>query len=151
MRLLHTETLTLHDFTGHPNQPYYAILSHRWESEEVIFQDISDVRQSWRSMIGAGKIIKCCEQAAKDGWEYVVSHFLGYFHAVSSLSIMLILREGQWIDSCCIDKSSSSELSEAINSMFQWYAAAQVCYAYLSDVTISKDNSRFKEEFCRSQ
>ncbi|KAI1796879.1 HET-domain-containing protein [Ganoderma leucocontextum] len=39
-----------------------------------------------------------------------------------------------WIDSCCIDKTSSTELSEAINSMFTWYASATVCYAFLSDV-----------------
>lgn len=41
----------------------------------------------------------------------------------------------QWIDSCCIDKTSSAELSEAINSMFEWYRRAEVCYAYLSDVS----------------
>lgn len=39
-----------------------------------------------------------------------------------------------WIDSCCIDKTSSSELSEAINSMFNWYRDAQLCYAFLADV-----------------
>lgn len=39
-----------------------------------------------------------------------------------------------WIDTCCIDKSDISELSEAINSMFRWYQSAAVCYAYLADV-----------------
>ncbi|KAL1944197.1 hypothetical protein VTO73DRAFT_3382 [Trametes versicolor] len=39
-----------------------------------------------------------------------------------------------WIDSCCIDKSSSAELAEAINSMFQLYKLADVCYVYLADV-----------------
>ncbi|KAF2166495.1 hypothetical protein M409DRAFT_36723, partial [Zasmidium cellare ATCC 36951] len=39
-----------------------------------------------------------------------------------------------WIDTCCIDKASSAELSEAINSMFRWYEKAAVCYAYMSDV-----------------
>jgi hypothetical protein len=38
-------------------------------------------------------------------------------------------------DTVCIDKSSSAELSEAINSMFEWYRGAQVCYAYLADVS----------------
>lgn len=37
--------------------------------------------------------------------------------------------------SCCIDKSSTAELSEAINSMFRWYRTAAICYAYLSDVS----------------
>jgi Heterokaryon incompatibility protein (HET) len=60
------------------------------------------------------RVTRCCAQAAEDGWQYV------------------------WIDSCCIDKKSSAELSEAINSMFQWYRSAQVCYAYLGDV----DNTR---------
>lgn len=62
-------------------------------------------------MIGWSKIKGCCEQAANDGWRYV------------------------WVDSCCIDKTSSSELSEAINSMYQWYEKSQMCYVYLSDVT----------------
>ncbi|KUJ18739.1 HET-domain-containing protein [Mollisia scopiformis] len=70
----------------------------------------------------------CCAQAAKDGFQWV------------------------WIDSCCIDKSSSAELSEAINSMFKWYEGAQVCYAYLYDVTSSIDNlSNVYAEFRRSE
>ncbi|KAH7309235.1 hypothetical protein BKA65DRAFT_414699 [Rhexocercosporidium sp. MPI-PUGE-AT-0058] len=39
-----------------------------------------------------------------------------------------------WIDTCCIDKDSSSELSESINSMFAWYRSSSLCIAYLSDV-----------------
>ncbi|KAI0353269.1 hypothetical protein OH77DRAFT_1522729 [Trametes cingulata] len=39
-----------------------------------------------------------------------------------------------WMDSCCIDKTSSTELSEAINSMYEWYRLAHVCYVYLADV-----------------
>ncbi|KAF4825699.1 Vegetative incompatibility protein HET-E-1 [Colletotrichum siamense] len=39
-----------------------------------------------------------------------------------------------WIDTCCIDKTSSAELSEAINTMFRWYQEAVVCYAFLADV-----------------
>lgn len=48
-----------------------------------------------------------------------------------------------WVDTCCIDKTSSAELSEAINSMFSWYKWATVCYAYLSDV--SADSSRLTD------
>jgi hypothetical protein len=47
-----------------------------------------------------------------------------------------------FIDSCCIDKSSSAELSEAINSMFEWYMLSDVCYAYLSDIGISGGRER---------
>ncbi|KAK5954665.1 hypothetical protein OHC33_004389 [Knufia fluminis] len=39
-----------------------------------------------------------------------------------------------WVDTCCIDKSSSAELTEAINSMYQWYRGAKVCYVYLTDL-----------------
>ena len=46
-----------------------------------------------------------------------------------------------WIDSCCIDKTSSAELSEAINSMYFWYCEAAVCYAFLADVPFD-DNPR---------
>ncbi|TBU43670.1 hypothetical protein BD309DRAFT_89836 [Dichomitus squalens] len=53
------------------------------------------------------------------------------------MACMVARAEGHryiWIDSCCIDKTSSSELSEAINSMYGWYEEAEVCYAYLADV-----------------
>ncbi|KAE9374308.1 HET-domain-containing protein [Stipitochalara longipes BDJ] len=110
MRLLNASTLKLHEFFG-DSIPPYAILSHRWEEQEVTFQDLQDGRG--HRMKGWSKIIGCCQQAVEDGFEYA------------------------WIDSCCIDKSSSAELSEAINSMYSWYEAAVLCYAYLSDVRIS--------------
>ena len=59
---------------------------------------------------GFQKIEYTCSQAAKDGLEYC------------------------WVDTCCIDKSSSAELSEAINSMYAWYRDSRLCYAYLADV-----------------
>jgi hypothetical protein len=46
-----------------------------------------------------------------------------------------------WVDTCCIDKSSSAELSEAISSMSRWYADAKICYAYLADVYMPKNYS----------
>jgi hypothetical protein len=46
-----------------------------------------------------------------------------------------------WIDTCCIDKSSSAELSEAINSMYRWYEESEVCYAYLEDVEEDYENA----------
>ncbi|TBU51379.1 hypothetical protein BD310DRAFT_982665 [Dichomitus squalens] len=44
-----------------------------------------------------------------------------------------------WIDSCCIDKTSSSEQTESINSMYLWYGRAGLCYAYLADVPSGKN------------
>lgn len=61
--------------------------------------------------------------------------------------------EWGWIDTCCIDKRSSAELTEAINSMYAWYAKAAVCYAYLSDVQLVENFWQFKKvqtEFRRS-
>jgi hypothetical protein len=109
MRLLSAMTLDFHEFEG-SNIPEYAILSHRWEGGEVTFQDMQDLTLQLRSKTGFAKVQNCCRQAVRDGYDYV------------------------WVDTCCIDKTSSAELSEAINSMYQWYRNSAVCYAYLSDV-----------------
>ncbi|RYP25684.1 hypothetical protein DL766_006952 [Monosporascus sp. MC13-8B] len=89
--------------------PRYAILSHRWGMEEVTFKDLMDGTGPSRQ--GYDKIRFCSDQAERDG----LDHF--------------------WVDTCCIDKSSSAELTEAINSMFQWYRNAAKCYVYLDDVS----------------
>jgi len=89
--------------------PLYAILSHCWAEEEVLFSDLADLEQARRKK-GFKKIEKTCELAIEDGLYYA------------------------WIDTCCIDKSSSAELSEAINSMFARYRDCTRCYAYLADV-----------------
>ncbi|KAK5653188.1 hypothetical protein OQA88_9086 [Cercophora sp. LCS_1] len=103
MRLLHVRTYKLYTFVRNP--PPYAILSHTWGTEEVTFDDIS--RETRSALRGWSKVEKCCERAISDGLEYV------------------------WIDTCCIDKTDSSELSEAINSMYRYYEEADVCYAFL--------------------
>lgn len=107
MRLLYTSTLKLEEFIG-SNIPPYAILSHTWGNEEVSFQDMQG--SGAMEKVGYEKISRCCEKAATGGFEYA------------------------WVDTCCIDKSSSSELSEAINSMYRWYRNAEVCYVSLADV-----------------
>lgn len=114
MRLLDTETHKLVEFQD-DRVPLYAILSHTWEEDEVSFQDIEG--DSWKHKKGHAKILKACERAREDGFDYI------------------------WIDTCCIDKKSSAELSEAINSMFRWYQESAVCYAYLADVQYSIKDS----------
>ena len=96
--------------------PPYAILSHTWASddEEVTFKDLAEGSRNTKA--GYGKIQFCAEQAARDG----LQHF--------------------WVDTCCIDKSNNTELSEAINSMFRWYRNAARCYVYLSDVSTTDHN-----------
>ncbi|EIW53268.1 uncharacterized protein TRAVEDRAFT_85588, partial [Trametes versicolor FP-101664 SS1] len=56
-----------------------------------------------------------------------------------------------WIDSCCIDKTRSAELSEAINSMFEWYRLSDACYVYLSDVPNGDDPRAPESAFRRSR
>jgi Heterokaryon incompatibility protein (HET) len=92
------------------NIPLYAILSHTWgaDGDEVTFRDLRE--GTARNKAGYEKIEFCRAQAASDGLQYF------------------------WVDTCCIDKSSSAELTEAINSMFRWYQNATRCYVYLSDV-----------------
>jgi hypothetical protein len=113
MRLLTIEQdggFSLTEFIG-DDFPRYAILSHTWgeDHEEVTFKDIMENTGNVKP--GYNKIRFCGERAASDD--------LRYF----------------WVDTCCIDKSNSVELSEAINSMFRWYREAAKCYVYLPDVS----------------
>lgn len=108
MRLINSKSLQFEEFEG-SDIPKYAILSHRWQKEEVLFKDIEHGTASKKN--GYHKFLKLCQLAEQDGIEYA------------------------WMDTCCIDKTSSAELSEAINSMYKWYQNAQIAYAYLYDVT----------------
>src|SRR6266446_3800853 len=119
MRLLRLEDdgeFSLVEFVG-KSIPHYAVLSHTWgaDDEEVTFKDI--VKGTGKSKAGYSKIRFCAKQTAND----VLQHF--------------------WMDTCSIDKSSSSELSEAINSMFSWYRKSSVCYAYLTDVDVDESTA----------
>ncbi|KAM7207837.1 Heterokaryon incompatibility protein (HET) domain containing protein [Naviculisporaceae sp. PSN 640] len=105
-----------------PFPPWYAILSHTWDNEEVNFQQIQDLEVA-KTLKGWTKIEKTCEFAAAMGIEYA------------------------WIDTCCIDKSSSAELSEAINSMFRWYKDSAVCFVWLSDLRCSTETSTEEDFF----
>lgn len=121
MRLLNTTTKKLEDFGVNP--PRYAILSHRWLDEEVTFRDMSRHEVDETRMKGYAKLSAACD----------VTRSLGFLYL--------------WMDTCCIDKSSSSELSESINSMYTWYGKTLMCIVYLNDVR--KD--RWRDEFCQSE
>ena len=97
---------------------------------------------------GWTKIVGCCAQALKEGWEYAVRFMLSMLSKSGNFSTLLTV--WQWIDSCCIDKSSSAELSEAINSMFQWYENSQVCYTYLNDVPVGEEDHERKDSAFRN-
>ncbi|KAK0509804.1 hypothetical protein JMJ35_008198 [Cladonia borealis] len=129
MRLLSTCTFELKSFYDEKEIPRYAILSHTWETgEEITLQELQQkdtniLLNSTKARVVNGeplynvqnirkgfiKIVGCALQAEKDGFKYI------------------------WCDTCCIDKTDFTELSEAINSMFHWYRH-QLCYAYLGDV-----------------
>ncbi|KAI1812792.1 HET-domain-containing protein [Poronia punctata] len=137
MRLIDVNTLQLIEFFT--NIPPYAILSHTWGSEEVTFQDylfaVNPTHHSHshhhsshhqaqaqeiktiRTKTGFHKILNSCSRAKRDGISYL------------------------WCDTNCIDKRSSAELSEAINSMYAWYRDSVICYAYLADYTHNPKNS----------
>jgi hypothetical protein len=127
MRLLNADTLKLEDFF-YGDVPPYAILSHTWGSdrEEVSYRDVLDGRLD-SAATRPPKLTGCCKQAKKDRYQYI------------------------WIDTCCIDKTNSVELQEAINSMFRWYRNAAICYAYLSDVPPGDLLSGAKSAFSTSR
>ncbi|KAI4276457.1 MAG: hypothetical protein LQ337_002473 [Flavoplaca oasis] len=104
----------------------YAILSHRWQEEEVSFKDMQNTAMASQKQ-GFSKIKSSCDLALHNGYDYV------------------------WVDTCCINKESSAELSEAINSMFWWYQRAAVCYAYLSDVDSNVNGLSLEYQLQQSQ
>ncbi|KAF8855922.1 hypothetical protein BDZ45DRAFT_705866 [Acephala macrosclerotiorum] len=114
MRLLDSKTLEFHEFIG-SNAPLYAILSHTWEDGEVSFQEMSVDIERPSTKPGVQKIKNCCELALSDGFQYM------------------------WIDTCCIDKTSSAELSEAINSMYRWYEQSRELIAPSSVVFYGRE------------
>ena len=106
--------MSVEEFIGR-NIPPYGTLSHTWEGSEISYDEMRV--GTARSKEAFHKIEMACKLASGDGLAYV------------------------WVDTCCIDKSSSAELTEAINSMFVWYKRAAVCYVYLSDLESSADVS----------
>ncbi|KAJ3578295.1 hypothetical protein NPX13_g2264 [Xylaria arbuscula] len=126
MWLIDTTTMKLDqvvDLNGNP----YAILSHTWEEEEVTFQEFQDLETAQQKK-GFAKIRETCRLAASRGLQYA------------------------WVDTCCIDKSSSAEVSESINSMFRWYEKSSECIVFLSDLPSSPDpDADFRRQFpeCR--
>lgn len=112
MRLLRTDSGLLEEKNEYVEDFKYAILSHTWlrpsEGEEVLFADLTDMTKA-RQKAGWKKLEFAMAQAAKEGLQYV------------------------WVDTCCINKESSAELAEAINSMYRWYQGSEACYVYLDD------------------
>lgn len=119
MRLIHTETLEFKEFFD-AQIPKYAILSHRWGDDEITYKDLRKGQAPLNSS-GFVKLHNFCKLAAERGFEWA------------------------WMDTCCIDKRSSAELTEAINSMYKWYERSEECYVHLSDVRLRPDELSIKD------
>ncbi|KAI6081811.1 HET-domain-containing protein [Hypoxylon rubiginosum] len=114
MRLIDVNTFELKEFLGTKTPPY-AILSHAWGDEEVTFQEWEHRNDPViQRKAGYVKIAGACRRARADKLKYL------------------------WCDTNCINKTSSEELTEAINSMFAWYHDSVICYAYLYDVKLEE-------------
>ncbi|EWG36092.1 hypothetical protein FVEG_00252 [Fusarium verticillioides 7600] len=125
MRLLHANTVEVVEFMDH-KVPKYVILSHTWvDGQEVTLQDMQNNKGRERS--GYRKIQQACALALENGHGYA------------------------WVDTCCIDKTSSAELSEAINSMMSWYERSEICYTYLADVSPGTDIHDSESSFAKSR
>ncbi|KAF2029948.1 hypothetical protein EK21DRAFT_44207, partial [Setomelanomma holmii] len=108
MRLLNTFTLEVESpFYG--TIPENVILPHTPGGEEVTLQDLQNGLADCKK--GFAKLKGCCTKAKEDGYTYC------------------------WIDTCCIDQTSSAELSEAINLMYRCCQKSSICYIYLADAT----------------
>jgi hypothetical protein len=110
MRLIHTTDVKLVEFREEPEALNYATLSHRWSPDEVSFQQFNEVSRTQYAGTGMSKILHACLVAAKRRHTWL------------------------WVDTCCIDKTNSTEFSEAINSMWRIYRHASECFVYLADV-----------------
>ncbi|EJF59847.1 HET-domain-containing protein, partial [Dichomitus squalens LYAD-421 SS1] len=119
MRVLDTWTCQFVEVD--PEKTRFAILSHTWREREQTYDELKIVQARyedgtiWNDDELSRKIREACRVAREAGYRYL------------------------WIDSCCIDKTSSSELSQSINSRWQWYGRAQVCFAHLADVPSDDD------------
>lgn len=115
MYLISTKSYTLSEFSD-DKIPRYAILSHTWggDKEEVSYSDLISnpklLEHIDQERLGVIKIRGSCQRAKSDEFDWL------------------------WVDTCCINKSSSAELTEAINSMYNYYERSERCHVYLADV-----------------
>jgi hypothetical protein len=126
MRLLQLHPDGNYNFASYSDEdetPKYAILSHTWgkDDQEVTFEDIK--AKVGKEKTGYRKLQFCRKQVLRDNLKYF------------------------WVDTCCIDKPNSTELSQSINSMFRWYENAERCYVFLSDVTTRDRKGAMNQEW----
>ena len=144
MRLLNIDTRRLETFQDDRIAPPYVILSHTWGSQEATLQDAVALAEAGERLASIGQPgnTNALEEFVRtsrrvndlQGWHKIVSFCNAIRKRKSSLHDFV---QHAWVDTCCIDKTSSAELSEAINSMFRWYREAVACFVLLEDFDIS--------------
>ncbi|CAI6332303.1 unnamed protein product [Periconia digitata] len=161
MRLIDVDTIELKSFSEQ-TVPRYAILSHTWGPDEVSYQELSLITRM-RSLLDtySNQRASRSQQAVASGnTALMLAAMEMLLHGDRDIGTLmtdlseggLMKREGYskivksaaeakrlgyqyiWCDTCCIDKTSSTELQEAINSMYHWYKKSDVCLVYLNDV-----------------
>ncbi|KAG2353052.1 hypothetical protein BDR07DRAFT_1465904 [Suillus spraguei] len=84
-----------------------VLLSHRWEETEALLHDIQGkVVYELNGLGGIAKLQSFCKVACDAGYRWA------------------------WMDTCCIDKKSNTELQESVNSMFVWYRHSALTIVY---------------------
>ncbi|KAI1747578.1 heterokaryon incompatibility protein-domain-containing protein [Xylaria castorea] len=124
MHLLNVTTLKLETFLVENERPPYAILSHTWlpNHEEVSYQDL----ETYHEALVHKQTARAYSISSRKGFEKI--------QGCCNIASQCYNLNWAWVDTCCINKESSAELSEAINSMFKWYKTAAICIAFLQDV-----------------
>ncbi|KAK1756423.1 hypothetical protein QBC47DRAFT_186046 [Echria macrotheca] len=148
MRLINIDTLELEEFVGRELPPYF-ILSHTWSDDEISYQEylwlqnhaeeaklgiLDEFPPRQRARLEA----KNTALRGRSGFSKITS-FVGLCKRIRDEAIIAKRPDRErasyaWVDTCCINKESSAELSEAINTMYKWYWDAHRCIAYLNDV-----------------
>jgi hypothetical protein len=163
MRLIDVDTLDI-KFFGDDDVPEYAILSHTWGADEVTYQEMilitrmrslssaisSQSTETTQDFAGGffgsnALMLAAVELLVKGNWspgssladlsEDALMRREGFAKIVHAARTAKELGYSWiWCDTCCIDKTSSAEFQESINSMFRWYKDSAVCLVYLNDV-----------------
>ena len=92
----------------------YVTLSHVWEGEEPLLQDVGHAGSVWdldRSFPLNQKLRNFCKMVRADGYRWA------------------------WSDTCCIDKTISTVLSQSLKMMYKWYEESAATFVFLVDVT----------------
>jgi hypothetical protein len=95
----------------------WIMFSHTWEGKEPTFKDVNLVDSVWKldnSPLNV-KLRQFCATAGEDGYRWA------------------------WSDTCCIDKDTSTVLSQSLTSMYTWYEQAAETLVYLADVLSSSE------------